>query len=78
MARKPVSLLRSRIKTRLQLSYMNRYHTIVRSERAAKAWAREVLGVNRLHETPTVNGWQYWASIDPEGNDDPVNVVVII
>ena len=39
---------------------------VVTTERAARAWAREKLGVDRVYETPTNSGWQLW----PESGDD--------
>jgi hypothetical protein len=47
----------------------------VTSERAAKAWARKELHAERLHETPTVDGWQYWDARNKD-EDDP-NVVTV-
>lgn len=46
----------------------------VTSEAAAKRWARTRLGVNRLHETPTSDGWQYW---DASSNDEDGPVVTV-
>ena len=49
----------------------------VKSERAAKAWARGRLGGKRVFETPTERGWQYWSSKDSEDDEVPVTVVVL-
>ena len=48
----------------------------VQSERAAKSWARGRLGVRRIFETPTENGWQYWSEQNPESDETPVTVIV--
>jgi len=49
----------------------------VKSERAAKTWARGHLKGKRVFETPTERGWQYWSSKDPDDDEEPVTVVVV-
>jgi hypothetical protein len=66
----------NRIGMELRVSYRSK-SVIVRSEAAAKRWARKTLGVSRVYETATGNGWQYWVNRDPEDNDDPVTVRVL-
>jgi hypothetical protein len=49
---------------------------VVKTEREARKLAKELLGVSRLHETPTVDGWQYWPSKNSDDTDDDVAVTV--
>jgi hypothetical protein len=49
----------------------------VTSEAAAKRLAREWLGVKRLTETPTHDGWQYWDAGDPDEGGLHVTVKVL-
>jgi hypothetical protein len=50
---------------------------VVTSERAAKTWARNQLGVKRVYETPTERGWQYWPSAELNEDYSAVTVVVL-
>jgi hypothetical protein len=49
----------------------------VTSERAAKTWAKKMLGVKQVYETPTENGWQYWGDSNEESEDEVVTVLVL-
>ncbi len=48
----------------------------VTSERAARAVARQWLGVSRVTETPTERGWQLWPVHAAEDTDRVVTVEV--
>jgi hypothetical protein len=49
----------------------------VGSEREARRRARELLGVERVTETPTERGWQLWPVGAAEDSDQVVDVVPV-
>lgn len=61
---------------RLRISQSGAKIATVDTERAARKLAKELLGVSRLIETPTTDGWQYWRPADSEDSEDVVTVEV--
>lgn len=60
----------------LKLSH-NGKEIVVATEREARAWARDALGVARVYETPDTDGWLYWASPSESAADDAVRCEVV-
>lgn len=61
---------------RLEVSHGQKAET-VGSERAARARAREWLGVDRVYETPADDGWDLWTTLAPDVDEEPVHVRVL-
>jgi hypothetical protein len=64
------------IKTRYEVRFGNR-RSVVTSEKAARALARDWLGVARVYETPATNGWDLWTTLDESREATPVEVRVL-